>query len=598
MFNFNEQQIEAINHYKGPCAVIASAGSGKSTVLVHRIKNLIENHNVNQSDILAISFTSNTAKDLKKKLNEMGYRDVIASTFHSLCLKIFSEYNIPITYNKLIQEWQMKKCFTNIDKKANDKDIMGFIGYQKSYMRMPSDVFMNKDSIYNEDELREFYKAYEDFKKKNKLYDMDDWLIECYKLLHNMPKYKGYEFVLGDEHQDDNFIKNLLLKELCRNNNMFAVGDYRQCLYSFNGSVPEMFMNFSDEWKDATIINLDTNYRSTKNIVDKSNCFIKKYYGNYEHYSDSISSNKSDGIIKTNTYIDRTEEGLKVIESIDNMLKNGKNPSEISILYRLNSQSGYLEYELKKRNIPYDITNDSSFFKRKEVSAIISYLRLINNPHDDEAFDTIFKVRNYPLVFFSNDVYSKIVSNSGENNLSTYESFISMRYEKEWIKKNMEIFKDNINRLQLQHKKKIGIDKLIDNIVKVFKIEDFLKDKYIDEDDFTDRMNSINVIKSFIRGNDLDKFLEFIDESATKKKKSNKDTNVIKLMTIHASKGLEFENVFLIGVEDGKFPHKKSSLVDEARLFYVGCTRSKDNLFLSQIGGSNLFIDEYENNVG
>jgi len=595
MLQFNKQQLQAINHYKNPACVIASAGSGKSTVLIHRIKNLIETYNVKQTDILAISFTNNTAKGLKKKLNGMGYKDVTASTFHSLCLKIFSEYNIPITYNQLIKEWQTQKCLTSIDKKANDKDIMSFIGYQKSYMRMPQDVFMEKDSIYTEDELREFYKTYEDFKRKNKLYDMDDWLIECYKLLHNMPDYKGYEFVLGDEHQDDNFVKNLLLKELCRNNNMFAVGDYRQCLYSFNGSVPEMFMNFSKEWDNATIINLDTNYRSTNNIVNKSNYFIKKYYGDYEHYSDSISNNKSEGNIEVNTYTDRAEEGLKVIENIDNMIKNNNNPNEIAILYRLNSQSGNLEYELKKRNIPYEITNESSFFKRKEVLAIMSYLRLINNPHDDEAFDTIFKVRNYPLVFFSNDIYNKIISNSGENNLSVYESFISISYNKDWLKKNMEVFKDNINRLQLQYKKKIGIDKLIDNIVKVFKIEDFLKDKYIDEEDFTDRMNSINVIKSFIRGNDLEKFLEYVDENAIKKNKSKKDNNAIKLMTIHASKGLEFENVFLIGIEDGKFPHKKSSLVDEARLFYVGCTRAKDNLYLSQIGYDNQFINEYEN---
>jgi len=589
---FNPQQVEAINHYKGPVAVISAAGSGKSTVLVNRIKNLIEVHSVKQDDILAVSFTSNTAKDLKKKLGDMGYNKVNIGTFHAICLKIFSDNNVNITTKNIIKEWQTKNILTKIDKKANDKDIMSFIGYQKSYMRSPQDVFMEKDSIYTENELRIFYKAYEEFKNKNKLYDMDDWLIECHKLLKTIDL--SFEFVCIDEHQDSNLIQNLILKQICKSENIFAVFDFRQAIFSFRGGNPEYSMNFSNEWNNAKVINLDTNYRSTNNIVNKSNDFIKKYYGNYEHYSDSISNSELEGNINIDSYIDRVDEGIETINTIEKLLNEGNTPNEIAILYRLNSQSGYLEYELKKRDIPYEITNESSFFKRKEVVAIMSYLKLIHDPHDDGAFDSIFKVRNYPLAFFSNDVYDKITSHSGKNNLSIYESFISMRYEKDWIKKNMEIFKDNINRLQLQLKKKIGIDKLIDNIVKVFKIEEFLKDKYADDEDLADRMNSIEIIKSFIRGNDLEKFLAYVDENATKKKKSNKETSVIKLMTIHASKGLEFENVFLIGIEDGKFPHKKSSLVDEARLFYVGCTRAKDNLYLSQIGNNNLFIDEYE----
>jgi len=588
---FNKQQIEAINHYKGPCAVIAGAGSGKSTILTHRIKNLVDIHNVKQSDILAVSFTNNTAKELKKKLSEMGYSNINVGTFHAICLKIFSDNNINITTKNLIKEWQMQKCLTSIDKKANDKDIMSFIGYQKSYIRMSKDVFVEKDSIYTEDELREFYKAYEDFKKKNKLYDMDDWLIECYKLLQKINL--SYEFVCIDEHQDSNLVQNLILKQLCKSGNIFAVFDFRQAIYTFRGGSPEYSMNFSKEWDNATVINLDMNYRSSNNIVINSNKFIKQYYGDYEYYSDSIANNNMNGKINIDTYDDKSEEGYKTIEKVERLLEDGVTPSEIAILYRLNSQSGHLEYEFNQRNIPYEITNESSFFKRKEVVAIMSYLKLIQNPHDDGAFDSIFKLRNYPTVYFSNDVYDKIVNYSGKNNLSLYESFITIRYDKDWQRKNMEIFGDNMIRLQLQLKRKIKIDQLIDNIIKVFKIEDYLKEKYSDEEDLIDRLNSIDVVKSFIKGNDLEKFLVYVDENTTKKKKSN-STNVIKLMTIHASKGLEFENVFLIGIEDGKFPHKKSSLVDEARLFYVGCTRAKNNLYLSQIGYDNQFANEYE----
>jgi DNA helicase-2/ATP-dependent DNA helicase PcrA len=585
---FNKEQIKAINHYKGACAVIAGAGSGKSTILTHRIKNLVDIHNVEQKDILAVSFTNNTAKELKKKLANMGYTNINIGTFHAICLKIFSDNNINIKHDNLIKEWQVKKCLSNIDVSANDKDIMSFIGYQKSYMRNYYDVFMVKDSKYTEDELRLFYKEYETYKLKNKLYDMDDWLLECYKLLQKINL--SYDFVLVDEHQDSNLIQNLILKSLCKSGNMFAVFDYRQAIYTFRGGNPEYCMNFSYDWNNAVVINLDTNYRSTNNIVTNANGFIKKYYGDYEHYSDSISNNKEHGKINTITYESRSIEGLEVINKVEELLKSNENPSDIAILYRLNSQSSYLENELRKRGIQYNIANESSFFKRKEVMAIISYLRLIQNPHDDGAFDNIFKLRNYPLAFFSNEVFDKINTYSGKNNLSLYESFISIKYDKDWLKVNMDLFKDNINRLQLQLKKGISIDNLIDNIKKVFKLEEFLQEKYKDEEDLTDRLNSTDVIKSFIRGNNLEKFLDYVDDSTSKKKTNN---NLITLMTIHGSKGLEFKHIFLIGVEDTKFPHAKSDISDEARLFYVGVTRAKENLYLSQIGEGNRFIREY-----
>lgn len=585
---FNKQQQKAIEFYGGACAVIAGAGSGKSTVLLNRIKNLIEVHNVNEEDILAISFTSNIAKELTSKLNKMGYRNVNTGTFHSICGRILSENNIDVS--RLIKSWQSENCFKTIDRKVDVKDIQSFIDYQKNYLKSYKNEFMSKDSNYSEIELRKFFKSYEEFKNKNNLYDFQDWLILCYELLRIKKDYKGYKFVLVDEHQDSNLVQNLLLKQWCKSGNIFCVFDYRQAIYTFRGGNPEYCMNFNKEWDDATVINLDINYRSNKNIVNKANNFIKKYYGKYEYYSDSVSDNQDDGNIKINTYCDKQSESKKVIDKIEKLINNGENPNDISILYRMNSNSDYIENELKDRSIPYYISKESSFFKRTEIVAIISYLRLIDNLSDDGAFENIFKLHNYPIKFFKNDILNDIEDFSATHNIPLYESFITMKYDKSWQKDNVNKFKEIINNLKLQKDKNVKIDTLIDNIKRLFKIEEFILDKYSNEEDQNERIESIEVLKTFIKGDNLDKFILYIDTNNNKKKK---DIDGVKLLTIHAAKGLEFKYVFVISIEDDKFPHKKSDLIDEARLFYVAITRPKENLYLSQIGDNNKFIKEY-----
>ena len=588
---FNKQQLEAINHFKGACAVIAGAGSGKSTVLLNRIKNLVEQHKILENKILTISFTRNTADELKEKLNKMGIMNTNVGTFHSVCAKILSNEGINITKNNIIKEWEIENLFKKIDKKADIKEIMSFISYQKNYLRSYKDEFILKNSDYTEYELREFYKAYENFKDNNDLYDLDDYLIKCYEILKRKQGKYTYDFVLVDEHQDSNLVQNLLLKEWCKSGNIFAVFDYRQAIYTFRGGNPEYCMNFSGEWNNAKIINLDENYRSKSNIVNRANGFIKRYYGDYEYYSDSIPNCKDKGNVETLTFNNKEDEGEKIANQIEVLLSKGVSPSEIAVLYRLNSHSSHVENELKKREIEYDITNNSSFFKRKEIDGIMSYLRLIRNPHDDNAFKNIFNFRNYPIQFFSGKILDEVTRFSGLNNLSLYESFITMKYKLSWQNNYVDIFKNNITRLKMQLDKGVDVCTLIDNVVKVFKINGFIEEKYSNDEDINDRKNSIQILKSFVKSDNLDKFISYVYNNINNKSKSKKEK--VQLMTIHASKGLEFEYVFLIGVEDGKFPHDKSDIMDEARLFYVGVTRAKDNLYISQIYDGNRFVDEY-----
>ncbi|MBU5332081.1 ATP-dependent helicase [Anaerocolumna aminovalerica] len=586
--NFNKQQQLAIEHKDGACAVIASAGSGKSTVILARIENLIEKYNIMQHEILTISFTRNTADNLKKKLELNGYNNVKVGTFHSICMGILLKegYNL-----NLIQEWECKKLFNELykNKDVDHEDILSFIGYQKNNMINYNDDLIETDSKYTLFELKRFYKAYEEYKKLHNKYDLDDYLIECYNVLINNKGKYTWDYVLVDEHQDSNLVQNLLINEWCREDNLMVVGDGRQSIYRFRGSKPELFMNFYKDHKNTTVINLDINYRSCNNIVEYSNHFIKPYYDHYKYYSDSIAFNKSNGIIENFEFEDRQVEGKFIVDKIQSIINNGSEPKDIAVLYRNNIHADYIECELKDKKIPYEISNNSSFFKRKEIAFIVNILRLINNVHDNEAFDGMFQFRCFLLKFFSNNLYSDIKQISGRKNLSYFESFINYNKYSSWQQSNVDTFQSIINNLKMQKEKVVSIDKLIDNITNSFKIDSYLIENYNSREEIEDRKSSFITLKKFIKGNDLSSFLEYILSPIQINKKKK---NAVQLMTIHKSKGLEFKNTFIIGIEDGKFPNEKSDIEEEARLMYVAVTRAKENLYLSSIYESK-FVNEY-----
>ncbi|AZV43697.1 DNA helicase UvrD [Peribacillus asahii] len=592
MTKFNDEQKLAIEFHTGAAGIVAGAGSGKSTVLLNRIKNLVEVHNEPQNSILAISFTRKTADELEKKLSKMGLGDVNVGTFHSICGRILVQEGITL---KLIQDWQVANYLKSVDKNVDIDDVKSFISYQKNHNKTFTDKFIPKDSLYNENELRVFFKKYETMKSKAGLCDFDDYLTMCLDILQkNKGKYT-YEFILVDEHQDSCLVQNMILQELCQSGNMFCLYDPRQAIYSWRAGNIEYCINFDKYWENPTIINLYKNYRSAKNIVNNANKFIKPYFKNYEHYVDSEAHNQSDGEITIRTYGTREIEGVEVVDKIEELIEQGEKLSEIAVLYRMNLHSSFVENELKRRGIDYEITNDSGFFKLKEVEAILSYLRLLHNPHDDQAFETVFRSRNYPLKYLKNDMLDKAKHYSGLHDISTYEAFVTMEVSEAKHKRSIREFENSINKLRLQVDREASVITLISNIVKSFNIDSGIRENYSNNDEINDRLNSIDVLKSFVKGNNLEQFITYVYSNNTKKKSKK---NSVKLMSIHSSKGLEWNNCFLIGIEDGKFPHEKSGLDEEARLLYVGITRSKENLYISQIGlgesgRGNQFILEY-----
>ena len=589
MIKFNKQQLEAINHDENPCLVVASAGSGKSTVIVNRIKRLIDE---GKGNIIAITFTRNSAKDLKRKLKELGISEdnIIVGTFHAVCGKILSLEGI-YSHEK-IKDYEVENLFNKLspDEAVDMQDVKSFISYQKNYMRSYTDEFVPKESNYTTDELRKFYKAYEDFKKSKGTIDLDDMLLKAYEILKENPNKYTCDYLLCDEHQDANLIQNKLVKLLCPSRNIMVVGDFKQAIYGFRGGIPEMFMEFDKTFVGTKVIHLDYNYRSRHQIVENANDFIKNYYGTYEHYSDSKPVIYEDADIDWDAHGDIEEEAETVIGKIKEYLAEGIEPAEIAVLYRNNTQIQFIENELKLEGIDYFIEKNGGFFQRKEINMILCMLRLISNNEDNVAFENIVLSRIHYFKFFKKTFMGDVRRMAGKMDVSYLEASEMITGLQPWAKKNILAFSDAIARMTQQYHNDVPLAIIIDNIINILSLTSYLEEHY-QGDELDDRLESVENLKKFIRGNTVDSFLKYIYSSNDKKKNDRKS---VQLMTIHKSKGLEFKKVLMIGVSDGKFPSSKSeSIEEEARLFYVGITRSKESLYLSQIGINSLFINQY-----
>lgn len=585
---FNKEQLEVINHKEGAMAVIAGAGSGKSTVLVERVNELIK-YGVNSDEILVVTFTDNSSKDLKSKFKKKKIEGITVGTFHSIAKRILISEGIDTS--KQLVPYQIENEFRKLDEKAKIKDIMSFIGYQKNYGIDVNDDFVEKDSDYTEDELRDFFKCYETFKKKQHALDFEDWLILAIDILKKNPNKYIFDYILVDEHQDSNLLQNEMIKLLCPKENIFCVFDYRQAIYTFRGGNPEYCMNFKEYYPKSKVVNLNVNYRSTQNIVNNANNFISKYYGSYEFYKNSIARDEKDGLVEIISNIDKNDEAKNIVNKIKKELENGTKPNDIAVLYRNNANSFNIENELKHSNISYFISSsDGNFFNRKEISCIMCMLRLIDNPHDDVAYDTVFNTRVYPFSFISNIIRDRIRELQATKSMSLFDASELVRVDKPYQRTNLDAFRNIIFNLMSQHKKGVKLESIVDNILTLVRMNDFIEDKYEGEQ-LEERLESIIAFKSFIRDNTLESFLKFVYGSNKSNKKCEKDD--IQLMTIHKSKGLEFKKVFLVGVEDGKFPSSKAPIDEEARLMYVAVTRPKEDLVISQIYEDNQFVNEY-----
>lgn len=587
---FNKEQQEAIDSINGLVQVISCAGSGKTTTLIERVNQMCLS-GIPQPEILVISFTNASAKELKNKLANNGLENVTVGTFHSICRSLLEDCG----YDDLMKQpnkYQIKRLIEDELglKNINMNEILSWISYQKNYGHdANSDLFEKKDTNYSLYELRRCFSLYESYKKYTGTYDFDDWLIETVTNYKNNTCKRTWKYLCLDESQDSNSIQYKLINFWCPKKNIFLVGDKNQSLYRFRGAVPELFEAYPEVNNGTKVINMNTNYRSCRNIVENANNFIRPYNDGYKYYKDAVAFNERDGKIVPLMVENKEDEARYVVSNIKRLLSQGKKPSDIAIIYRNNSMPDYVENMLKANDIDYKLYSDNSFFDRKEVKGIVSILRLVNDFTDDEAFEYIFStLRCNPIKYYKNSLLDELKIESGKRNYSLYEAFIDYRFKLDWQRRNQQMFIDFIDRLRIQKEKKLSPAKIMENIFKIFRIDEMIKENY-EYSTWEDKYDSIQNLYDMGKGTTVEAFIRFTEMKPVKK---SSDSNCISLMTIHASKGLEFDTVFVIGLQDGKFPSPLSSIEDEARIFYVAVTRAKENLYITSIDESQ-FYQEY-----
>ncbi|MEB9892992.1 UvrD-helicase domain-containing protein [Bacillus cereus] len=606
----NPAQIEATTHVDGPCCVIAGAGSGKTRVLTHRIGYLIE-HGIPSESILACTFTKKAAGEMAERLEPLvgPEADLLnLGTIHSMCYRILREEwrHTGESYELLNDYWQ-KRFIKDILAPAGPKNpdgmnwgydvsaALSFIGGRKNELVTP-EMFRKSINYEVEDAARlaRLYELYEARKEREGRIDFDDMLTRCYYLLAENPailtKYQQrYKYILVDEFQDTNRAQWEIIRMLAApENNLFVVGDDWQSIYGFRGARPEYIVHFEKWYPDAKIVVLDTNYRCNEQIISISNAVIQH---NTDQYPKTVLAHRGAGQLPTMfNASDEEHEADLVIREMQALMAAGKKPGEIAVLYRTNAQSRAYEDKLVRANIPYTIIGSAGFYSRKEVRDMISYLQVINNPAaSDEA---IKRVLNVPSRFLGRALINDVETYSIQHGLSFWEALQTAPGLRPYQRKGISEFVDVI-----QYAGRYGSSpaELIQLIREATEYDDWIRREDGDDDGESARIENLNELQSAAsRYRELDEFLNFVEMMCSRSATTDDDPDRVQLMTIHRSKGLEFPADFLVGLNNGLLPHKKSieyadglvipsSCAEERRLCYVGMTRAKDLLYLSHM---------------
>ena len=600
MFNkLNDKQKEAVMHVDGPCLVLAGAGSGKTKVLTERIVNLI-NNGVSPYNILAITFTNKAAREMRERVYnsiEEEANKIFIGTFHSLGLKIVRENASVIGYsnnvtildrddvNTLIKRF-MKELNLDTDHYPV-KSILNKISFAKNEGLSPEEFDKFAKAPLDMAACK-VYKMYESALKRSNSVDFDDLLILPLRIFKKdksvLEKYQEhFKYILVDEYQDTNMVQYDMCKLLAsKYRNLFVVGDMDQSIYSFRFANYMNVINFEKDNKDAKVIVLDENYRSTNNILNAANDVIKN---NKERKEKNIWSSKGDGDkIKYIRCDNEQEEASTVVRLTKELLDKGEKPSEIAVLYRTNGQSRVFEEAFLKENIPFKIVGSYFFYNRKEIKDLISYMHLIYNNNDDASLE---RVINVPRRGIGSKTIERLRSEASISDKSMFEVVNS---GKELGFKNLIIDLTN-------ESKNTDLVGLVDVILDKTGIRKELEEKNDLESEI--RLENLNEFKSIALAFQekgifsLEEFLENISLVSDKNEYKEVDDG-INLMTLHSAKGLEFNDVFLVGMEEGIFPHNRSfesesELEEERRLCYVGITRAKEHLWLMNAKKRTLF---------
>lgn len=611
---FNKQQEEAINTISGNVVVVATAGSGKSTVLTHRIKNMVENHNIPPSSILAITFSRKAKEHIAEKLYELNIANANIETFHSLALKIISSAYGSNRFKVWTTHWEKEKVIQDICSSMNlcsvldtpYNDISSFIALQKVNMKRPIDSLVYPTKLpFKKETMKKIYQMYEDYKEQHHYIEFDDFLNLANKILDEdytiLSQYRNtFQYVLVDEFQDVSMSQAILLKKLNSKNTMI-VGDPLQAIYSFRGGDSKFILNFDTDYDDVRIINLNTNYRCSEDIVKTANTLAKSIPDSrHKNYVESIANKTTFKIPELRHFKDDSDECNWIATKIGELKNNGYTYDDIAILARTNAQLQKLEASLHKSNVSFDIIDGKLFTELPEIKLIISYLRLAVHANDNEAFSYLY---NKPQRWLNKKFYEEVEKNSIKKNISLYHAMFSIDRRNWRFKNGIDEIMEVIN--YMQNKKVSSVSDFVKYLRNRLKIDEFVtKGKQADDGSYIEQIDNLDSFENMCeKYTTIEELLEYLDE-LNQDMENTKDEKV-KLLTIHKSKGTEYPVVFIIGCNNEILPHYKNENVDdERRLFYVAITRAEKELYLSYSDFYNnkyksisLFIQDIQNTI-
>ena len=604
----NDKQREAVTSTEGPVLVLAGAGSGKTTVLVSRIAYILETKNVSLYNILAITFTNKAANEMKTRIEKMigdGAKKMWVSTFHSACVKILRSSVECLGFTKSFVIYDsddsktlIKECMKELnldDKVFPVRSIMSHISKAKDELFSPEEYMVRNMKDYRLSKIAAVYSLYQQKLKKNNALDFDDIIFFTVKILKENPSvlefYQNkFKYIMVDEYQDTSTAQYMLISLLSGGTrNICVVGDDDQSIYKFRGANIRNILDFEKEFKDAKVIKLEQNYRSSKNILNAANAVIKN---NNERKEKALWTSKDEGEpIKLYTGDDERDEAGFVANAIDDAVKNGAKYSDFAILYRTNAQSRVIEDTFIRNVIPYRILSGLRFYDRKEVKDIIAYLRVILNPADDVSLKRII---NEPKRGIGKTTIEKASLLADKNLKSIFEIISEPDKYPEIIRASskLEGFVTMINELRrIRHE--TDVVKLIEKTLTLSGYMTALElENTVEAETRTENIKEfISMAAEFMKNEDDTSFEAFLENVTLVSNVDfyDEDEDYAVMMTVHSAKGLEFPTVFVVGLEEGLFPslkgmsesQDKEDLEEERRLCYVAITRAKEQLYVT-----------------
>ncbi|MFA5326244.1 MAG: UvrD-helicase domain-containing protein [Prolixibacteraceae bacterium] len=615
----NENQRLAVENTEGASLIIAGAGSGKTRVLTVRITHLLKK-GVRPGSILALTFTNKAAREMKERIAAMvgqnTARYLWMGTFHSIFARILRTEAETIGYPSnftIYDSADSKSLIKSIIKDMNLDDktykpavVSSRISAAKNNL-VTSEVYSTLPETNEYDQsikmplIGQIYKEYARRCFLAGAMDFDDLLLKTNSLFRNHPdilaKYQRiFDYILVDEYQDTNHSQYMIIKKLAAtHNNICVVGDDAQSIYSFRGARIENILNFQHDYPEHKVFKLEQNYRSTQNIVDAANSIIAK---NKRQIRKTVFSEKEKGaLIKVMSAITDNEEGYLVANEItDTRMRDHFMFSDYAILYRTNAQSRIFEESLRKRNIPYKIYGGLSFYQRKEIKDLLSYFRLVINPKDNEAFK---RVINYPARGIGQTSLTKLEQFASQNNLCIWEFATNIPLLLREFNKGTAAKINEFTKLIDIFREKMETHDAFELAGEIATGSEIMKDLYKDQtpegvsrfENIQELLNGIQEFSISAREEGtpgkLNNYMEDVALLTDQDNEKPEDNDRVTLMTIHSAKGLEFKNVFIVGVEENLFPSNQSGqktledFEEERRLFYVALTRAEQNAYIS-----------------